>query len=190
LGLLSLPAAASLAQSPPAPVTTITLGQSIVPLNGPWKFQVGDNPALADPGFDDSQWETVDLTPKAGSFDPVGGYSSYVPGWTAKGHPGYSGWAWFRIRVRTTTGTDAQPGQGLAQKLAQKLALAGPADVDDAYQVFADGKLLGSFGRFPATGGRPVTFNTQPRCFHCRRPRIPTRPRRCWPSASGWNRAR
>jgi hypothetical protein len=144
LGLLSLPAAASLAQSPPAPVTTITLGQSIVPLNGPWKFHIGDNPAWADPKFDDSQWETVDLTPKAGSFDPTIGLSDYVPGWTAKGHPGYWGYAWYRIRVNTA----ARPGE--------KLALAGPADVDDAYQVFANGTLLGSFGKFPATGGRPV----------------------------------
>ena len=70
-----------------APVTTITLGQSIVPLNGPWKFHVGDNPQWADPNFDDSQWETVNLTPKAGSFDPVCGISDFVPGWTAKGHP-------------------------------------------------------------------------------------------------------
>ncbi len=137
----------------PAPATRITLGQSIVPLYGPWKFHIGDNPAWADPGFDDSQWETVDLTPKQGSFDPIAGMSGYVPGWTAKGHPGYSGWAWYRLRVRT----DARPGE--------KLALAGPTDVDDAYQVFANGKLLGSFGKFPATGGRPVAYITQPRRF-------------------------
>ena len=43
------------------PATRITLGQSIVPLTGPWKFHVGDDPRWADPHFDDSQWETVDL---------------------------------------------------------------------------------------------------------------------------------
>jgi len=95
----------------------------------------------------------VDLTPKAGSFDPISGTSSYVPGWTAKGHAGYSGWAWYRIRVRA----DASPGE--------KLALAGPADVDDGYQVFANGRLLGSFGRFPPTGGPPVIYASQPRMF-------------------------
>lgn len=45
-----------------APVP-ITLGQSVVPLYGPWKFHIGDDPRWADPSFDDSQWETVDLIP-------------------------------------------------------------------------------------------------------------------------------
>ncbi|MHB1958585.1 MAG: PP2C family protein-serine/threonine phosphatase [Acidobacteriaceae bacterium] len=131
----------------------ITLGQSIVALNGPWKFHIGDNPQWADPNFDDSQWETVDLTPKAGSFDPYGGSSGYVPGWTAKGHPGYWGWAWYRIQVQTA----ARPGE--------KLALAGPSDVDDAYQVFANGNLLGSFGKFRGQGLRPVVYETEPMMF-------------------------
>jgi hypothetical protein len=155
--LLLLSASLLSAQSAPAPMTNITLGQSIVALTGPWKFHTGDNPAWADPNFDDATWEAVDLTPKQGSFDPVGGQAQYVPGWTAKGHPGYWGWAWYRIRVSTA----ARPGE----KLAQKLAMLGPADVDDAYQVFANGRRLGSFGKFPATGGRPVVFSTQPRMF-------------------------
>ncbi len=137
---------------------TITLGQSIAPLYGPWKFHTGDNPAWASQDFDDSQWETIDLTPQQGSFDPIIGVSNYVPGWTVKSHPGYWGWAWYRLRVHT----NAQPGQ--------KLALTGPADVDDAYQVFANGKLLGSFGKFPASGGRPAVYNTQPRMFSLPQP--------------------
>ncbi|HEY6850649.1 MAG TPA: hypothetical protein VI320_31150 [Terracidiphilus sp.] len=48
-------------------------------------------PQRADPGFDDSHWETVDLTPAEGSFDPLSGASGYVSGWTARGHAGY--WA-------------------------------------------------------------------------------------------------
>src|SRR5580692_7431177 len=60
---------------------SVTLGQSAVPLFGPWKFIVGDSPTDAktgqplwsDPEFDDSKWETVDLTPKDGSFDPLSG---------------------------------------------------------------------------------------------------------------------
>ena len=58
----------------------ISLGQSAVPLNGPWKFAVGDSPLdpltheplWAQPDFDDSKWEAVDLTPKNGTFNPVG----------------------------------------------------------------------------------------------------------------------
>ena len=131
----------------------IALGQSIVALNGPWKFHLGDNPRWADPNFDDSGWETVDLTPKAGSVDPVGGIPGYVPGWTAKGHPGYWGWAWYRIRVR------------VAGRTGEKLALAGPTDVDDGYQVFDNGTLLGSFGKFRGPGLRPIIYETVPKMF-------------------------
>ena len=131
----------------------IALGQSIVALNGPWKFHLGDNPRWADPNFDDSGWETVDLTPKAGSVDPVGGIPGYVPGWTAKGHPGYWGWAWYRIRVR------------VAGRTGEKLALAGPTDVDDGYQVFDNGTLLGSFGKFRGPGLWPIIYETVPKMF-------------------------
>jgi len=104
----------SLAQ-PAAPVSAeVHLGDSVVALNGPWKFRAGDSPLdpvtnqpfWADPSFDDSDWETVDLTPKSGSLDPISGLSDFVPGWTGKGHPGYWGYAWYRIRVRV----DARPG--------------------------------------------------------------------------------
>lgn len=147
-----------------APVQTenaahITLGQSLAPLYGPWKFQVGDsplNPAThtplwAEPGFDDSQWETVDTAPRSGERGPNMGENEYVPGWTAKGHAGYWGYGWYRIRVHLET----QSGG--------KLALAGPTDIDDAYQVFANGIALGSFGDF--TGSKPVTYFAQPAMF-------------------------
>ncbi|MGD0683279.1 MAG: PP2C family protein-serine/threonine phosphatase [Terracidiphilus sp.] len=145
-------------------VVHISLGQSAVPLNGPWKFAVGDSPLdplthqplWAQPGFDDSKWEAVDLTPRNGTFDPVGGFTGYVPGWTARGHAGYWGYAWYRIRVLL----EARPGT--------KLALAGPPDVDDVYQVFDNGKLIGSFGDF--SGSQPVTFYTQPMMFPLAQP--------------------
>jgi len=83
------------------PVANIKVGQSAIPLYGPWKFTVGDSPIdaathqplWAEPSFDNSHWETVDLTPEAGAIDPIGGWSSYVPGWTARGHAGYWGYA-------------------------------------------------------------------------------------------------
>jgi hypothetical protein len=138
--------------------THVTLGPSVVPLYGPWKFTAGDSPVdpatnsplWAEPGFDDSHWETVDLTPQ-GVLDPLGGFSDYVKGWTARGHAGYSGYAWYRIRVQVA----AQPGE--------KLALAGPSYVDDAYQLFSDGALVGTFGTF--TGAQPTFYFTQPMMF-------------------------
>ena len=128
------------------------------PLYGPWKFTVGDSPIdpathtplWADPGFDDSKWETVDLTPR-GALDPLGGFSNYVKGWTARGHAGHWGYAWYRIRVQVA----AMPGEDLA--------LAGSADVDDAYQFFSNGSLVGSFGSF--TGSQPKFYYTQPVMF-------------------------
>jgi hypothetical protein len=143
-------------RNPPAAganVMQIRLGQSMVALTGPWKFRTGDNPAWANPDFDDSGWENVDLTPKAGAFDPNAGLSGYVPGWTAKGHPGYWGYAWYRIRVQVSA------------KRGQQIALTGPSDLDDGYQFFANGKLVGSFGKFHANGQPPTTYNSQPVMF-------------------------
>lgn len=56
------------------PTATVLLGRSLAPLNGPWKFHVGDSPVdlatskplWAEPGFDDSSWETVDLSLHSG----------------------------------------------------------------------------------------------------------------------------
>ena len=69
----------------------VRLGESTVELAGPWKFQVGDDPAWAQPDFDDSKWEDVDLTP---------GSRGIALGWTARGHAGHSGYAWYRLKVR------------------------------------------------------------------------------------------
>jgi len=153
------PEHAQAAPAQPGSPERITLGQAAVALNGPWKFHIGDSPIDPRTGkllwteldFDDSQWETVDLTPKEGAINPIAGMPGYVPGWTAKGHPGYWGYAWYRIRVRV----DAPPGQ--------QMALAGPLDFDDAYQFFANGSLLGGFGDFNTS--RPRTYYSQPAMF-------------------------
>ena len=34
-------------------VEQVRLGNSVVPLVGPWKFQAGDDPAWSQPGFDE-----------------------------------------------------------------------------------------------------------------------------------------
>jgi len=149
------------AQTPPAPpAVEIALGQGAAPLYGPWKFTIGDSPLdpktgkplWAEPDFDDSNWETVDLTSEKGAFDPYSGVSGYVPGWQARGHAGYWGYAWYRIRVLCHSQT------------GQPLALAGPSDADDAYQAFVNDDMLGSFGDF--SGNRPVVYPPVPVMFH------------------------
>ena len=129
----------------------IVLGRASVHLTGPWKFHTGDDPAWAQPGFDDSHWSTLDLTPPRGSYDPYIGSSGFVPGWTAHGYRGYSGFAWYRLRLNLKD--PAQSG----------LALKMPSDVDDAYQVFANGRFIGEFGRF--SGSRVTNYVGQPRAF-------------------------
>jgi len=161
--------AAGQPSSPEQPdhIAHVTLGQAAVPLVGPWKFSVGDSPIdaktgellWAEPNFDDSKWESVDLTPREGAADPIAGLAGYVPGWTAKGHPGSGGFGWYRIRVQVLS----RPGQGLA--------LAEAAEVDDAYQVFDNGELAGHFGDF--TGKEPVAYFSQPVMFPLPQPGNP-----------------
>ncbi len=123
----------------------VTLGEAVVPLNGPWRFHTGDDPRWADPNFDDSSWETVDLTPAVGAHDSDVGLTGYVPGWGTRGHAGYSGYAWYRIRISVFV------PQGKA------LALCAPYYVDGDYQVFVNGKLLGGTGDFSKQP--PVVYN-------------------------------
>ncbi len=123
----------ALAQQP------VRLGDSSAVLSGPWKFHVGDNAAWADPGFNDSSWEEISLAPKQARIDPTFGGSVYIPGWTAKGHPGYYGYAWYRLRLKI-----AEPNNSLALEM--------PLDYDDAYQVYVNGALVGQAGRFGPHG--------------------------------------
>jgi hypothetical protein len=119
----------------------VTLGQSTVELAGPWKFHVGDDVSWSQPEFDDSAWEDVDLTP---------GPSGLAPGWTALGHAGYSGFAWYRLQVDV-------------KGPSHSLALRMPDSFDDAYQVFVNDQRLGEFGKFSdkhvtAYSGLPTAF--------------------------------
>lgn len=137
----------------------VTLGHAVMPLYGPWRFSVGDSPIdpvtkqplWAEPGFDDSHWETVSLEPQQGYSTPYWSGAGYVPGWTEKGHPGYWGFAWYRLRVR------------VADSDASRLAVAGPDAIDDGFEVYSDGRLLGSFGDF--SKAHPRVYESQPTMF-------------------------
>jgi hypothetical protein len=125
----------------PDEVVQVTLGASAVELAGRWKFQPGDNIAWADPALDDSGWKTIDLTP---------GTTGYIPGWTAQGFPGHTGYAWYRLHVNVENAT-------------RSLALKMPLNADDAYQVFVNGQKIGEFGDFADHHVR--AYSTLPRGF-------------------------
>lgn len=138
----------------------VDLGHS-VPLYGPWSFCVGDsppNPATggprwADADFDDSSWETLNLWPDNWTDYPGARDHAYVPGWTARGHAGHSGYAWYRIRVVVK----------LRPQRVQWFALAVPDRVEDAYQLFMNGALIGQSGDFRENP--PKTYHSQPTRF-------------------------
>lgn len=129
----------------------ITLGQSTVPLNGPWRFHIGDDSRWSSPDFDDSAWETVDLTPAPGAHDGDVGLPGYVVGWGRRGHAGYSGYAWYRLKI-VVTHSDGAP-----------LAMAGPTLLDSAYQLYVNGALLGGSGDF--SHGTPTVYGVRPSVF-------------------------
>ena len=56
----------------------------VIQLDGPWRFQIGDDPRWADPVFDDSAWPTVTLD------------KSLVE----QGFESYAGFAWYRLRIQ------------------------------------------------------------------------------------------
>ena len=157
--LLLAPAAAQQAAAPAASSATPTtaapnaiehvkLGEAVAALGGPWKFHTGDNAVWSQPGFDDSGWTPMDLSAQADPSDPS--QSAYLPGWTARGYPNYSGFAWYRLQVDV---------EGANRALALKM----PHDADDAYQVFVDGVQIGEFGKFK--GHRVTAYSTLPRSF-------------------------
>lgn len=138
-------------QEPIAAGAPITLGPAAVALNGPWRFHVGDDLVWAGTSFDDSTWEPVDLTPLPGAHDGDQGLTNYTQGWSARGHRGYDGFAWYRMRVR------------VADSGADTLWVAGPALVDNAYQLYVNGHLIGGIGDFSRTP--PGVFGMHPRLF-------------------------
>jgi len=118
-------------------------------LNGAWRFHTGDDPHWADANTDDSDWETIDLTAAPGSHDDDVGLPDYVGGWMAHGHPGYTGYAWYRLAVVVPAGRAPWD-------------ILGPTLVEDGYEIYWNGRLLGGSGRLGAhprlVGTRPLRF--------------------------------
>ena len=118
-------------------------------LDGGWRFHIGDDPRWAEAGADDRGWETIDLTAAPGSHDDDVGLPDYVSGWMAHGHPGYTGYAWYRRAVNVPAGPASWD-------------VLGPTLVEDGYELYWNGRLLGGSGRLGAdprvVGTRPLRF--------------------------------
>jgi hypothetical protein len=112
-------------QQAPQPQSALViqgLGQGQVKLNGFWQFHTGDDLRWASPSFDDSGWEPINASDS----------------WGNQGHAGYTGFAWYRRHLEI----NAVPGANAAYAL-----LIPP--VDDTYEIYWNGKLIGSYGKLP-----------------------------------------
>jgi hypothetical protein len=112
-----------------APIHRIeALGNSTAPLDGKWQFHLGDDMAWVKPEFDDSGWEqiTADKT------------------WGAQGHPGYTGFAWYRLHIAVDPVKGAPPDLALLMR-----------HVDDAWELYWNGQLVGGSGKLPP---HPVSY--------------------------------
>ncbi|HTZ60281.1 MAG TPA: PP2C family protein-serine/threonine phosphatase [Acidobacteriaceae bacterium] len=108
--------------APTAPFTVEGLGKATVALDGDWQFRPGDNPAWASPTLDDSAWEQIKVDKP----------------WGAQTHFGYTGYGWYRRHLKFVSGAG----------IDSELALLLPR-IDDAYEVYWNGNLLGRHGKLP-----------------------------------------
>lgn len=93
-----------------------------VDLRGKWKFKIGDDLRWVDPNFDDSSWEELKVP---------------VP-WGKQGHYGYSGIAWYRLKLHV-------PENGIRQQLSGITI----GFVDSSYELYASGRKIGQVGSLP-----------------------------------------
>jgi len=118
-------------------------------LDGAWRFHTGDDPRWANADMDDAGWQRIDMTPLPGSHDGDVGLPDYVGGWMAHGHPGYHGYAWYRRAVTVP----AAPASW---------EILGPTLVEDGYELYWNGAMLGGSGRLAlhprVVGTRPLRF--------------------------------
>ncbi len=126
--------------------------EPVASLDGLWRFHTGDNPAWADPNFDDAQW------PLLRSDED----------WSQQGYKNYGGFAWYRFTVAVPEGN------------RNWSIYLGP--METGYQLFVDGRLAGSFGPIlnfraysassrafalsPAAASGPHTFHIAIRAWH------------------------
>jgi serine/threonine protein kinase len=92
-------------------------------LAGAWKFHVGDDPAWAQPAYDDSQWERI-VVPET---------------WGRQGHAGYGGVAWYRLELHLSP-------QAVASARDVPPGVSFGSCGFGAYEAYAGGRRIGGVG--------------------------------------------
>ena len=97
-----------------------------IDLSGKWRFSTGDDLKWADPKFNDSRWNRIEVP----SF------------WEKQGYTNHDGFAWYRESVF------------LSKSLAQVKLILLLGKINDADEVYFNGALIGGTGKFPENKGR------------------------------------
>lgn len=95
--------------------------KEIINLEGSWKFTIGDNPDWSNPNYDDKDWENI----------------SVPNSWEVNGFEDYNGFAWYRKSF------------SIKEKLNEEFVYLYLGRIDDADEVYLNGKLIGSLGIMP-----------------------------------------
>jgi len=99
-----------------------------IPLDGNWKFMIGDNPEWKEYDFGDWNWDNI-----------------MVPApWETQGYKDYDGFAWYRTRVVIP---DDFKNESLILLLGK---------IDDLDEVYFNGSLVGKTGRISESGFRSI----------------------------------
>jgi len=119
---------------------------STIDLDGPWRFQVGDDPRWADPGFDDSAWQKVTIS------QPI----------TEQGFDAYSGYGWYRLRLQPQQLTQFKNDPG-----NQSLDLLVTSNSVGQLAVYVDGVEA---GHTKGMTDQPSMYMSPPLVVHLSRP--------------------
>lgn len=95
--------------------------RKVVSLSGTWKFSIGDDIKWANPSYDDSGWDQMNV-PES---------------WENEGYQDYNGYAWYRKSFKVYNIPSDTP---IYLMLGQ---------IDDADVVYLNGKEIGRSGKFP-----------------------------------------
>lgn len=95
--------------------------KTLLDFKGTWKIELGDNPRWADPRFNDSKWDNIEVP---------------AP-WEDEGFPGYDGYAWYRKHFTAD------------RSLKDRVVYLRVGTVDDVSEVYLNGHMIGFQGEFP-----------------------------------------
>lgn len=107
------------------------------------RFKTGDNKSYSQPGFNDSQWITIKTN----------------EAWDQQGFQNYDGYAWYRFHVIIPSSLK----NSSAWKDSLRINLA---KIDDADEVYLNGKRIGKDGSFPDDPSGYISKWDEPRVYH------------------------